>query len=105
MKKYFVSFMLMLALFINFQELGHAQQADYEKYGRIAMAVVKADFPNDPVRDYEYLGRKKIDNTKVEDGFRFKVQENNQLFFVTIRVNHDLTNNKLLSLTVEAQKQ
>jgi len=105
MKKYFAATLIMLSLFINFQHSVFAQKPDYEKYGRIAMAVIKADFPGEPVRDYEYLGRKKINDMKVEDGFRFKVQENNQNFFVTIRISHDVRNNKLLNLTVETQKQ
>lgn len=75
MKKYLAAILIMCSLIINFQKPGFAQKPDYEKYGRIAMAVIKEDFPGEPVRDYEYLGRKKINDMKVEDGFRFKVQE------------------------------
>ncbi|MEO2074121.1 MAG: DUF3889 domain-containing protein [Bacillus sp. (in: firmicutes)] len=105
MKKTLISILMAAFFLVSFTNQSHAQKPDYEKYGRIAMAVVQADFPGSPIRDYEYLGRKKMDSSKVEDGFRFKVQENNQNFFVIIRVNHDLTNNKLLNLTVETQKQ
>ena len=90
-------------IFFNFNNVGLAQKPAYEKYSRIAMAVVQADFPSDPIRDYEYLGRKKINDKIVEDGFRFKVQENNKNFFVTVRVNHDIKNKKLVNLTVESQ--
>jgi hypothetical protein len=103
MRKYFVSILIMLFMSISFTNHGLAQKPDYEKYSKIAIAVVQADFPGDPIRDYEYLGRKKISGTKVEDGFRFKVRENNKNFLVTVRVSHDLTNKKLLNLTVESQ--
>lgn len=105
MKKYFAAFIMLLCFFAYFTNQGYAQKPDYEKYGRIAMAVVREDFPGQPIRDYEYLGRKKMDDMKVEDSFRFKVQDNNQNFFVTIRVNHDVRTKKLLNLTVESQKQ
>jgi hypothetical protein len=105
MKKTIVSILLIAFFLGSFTNSGHAQKPDYEKYGRIAMAVVQADFPGAPIREYEYLGRKNIDTSKAEDGFRFKVQENNQNFFVIIKVNHDLTNKKLINLTVESQKQ
>lgn len=95
--------MFCFLVYVNLQ--GEAQKPDYEKFGRIAITVVQADFPGDPIKDYEYLGRKKIDATKVEDGFRFKVQEKNQNFFVIVRVSHDATNNKILNITVESQKQ
>jgi hypothetical protein len=66
---------------------------------------VKEDYPGDEVQEYEYLGRKKINETKVEDSFRFQVKEKNETFTVTVRVNHDVTNNKLSNITVESQKQ
>ncbi|MCL6573778.1 MAG: YqzG/YhdC family protein [Bacillus sp. (in: Bacteria)] len=103
MKKYLITILILFLISINFNNLGLAQKPDYEKYSRIAIAVVQADFPGEPIKDYEYLGRKKINETKVEDSFRFKVQENNKNLLVTVKVNHDITNKKLLNLTVESQ--
>ncbi|MEH7336518.1 DUF3889 domain-containing protein [Neobacillus drentensis] len=105
MKKFLAGLFIMLCFFVYVNLQGEAQKPDYEKFGRIAITVVQADFPGAPIKDYEYLGRKKIDTTKVEDGFRFKVQENNQNFFVIVRVSHDATNNKVLNINVENQKQ
>ncbi|WP_040204360.1 DUF3889 domain-containing protein [Neobacillus jeddahensis] len=105
MKKYLISVFVTVCLFSQINLHGNAQRPDYEKYGRIAMAVVKTDFPGDPVRDYRYLGRKNLSKSTVEDSFRFKVQEKNQTFNVTVRINHDTKNKKLLHLTVESQKQ
>ncbi|MGG3467253.1 DUF3889 domain-containing protein [Neobacillus pocheonensis] len=105
MKKFLAAIVIMFCFLVYVNLQGEAQKPDYEKFGRIAITVVQADFPGDPIKDYEYLGRKKIDATKVEDGFRFKVQEKNQNFFVIVRVSHDATNNKILNITVESQKQ
>lgn len=105
MKKILAAIFIMFGLLVAVNLQGAAQKPDYEKFGRIAISVVQADFPGAPIRDYEYLGRKKIDQTKVEDGFKFKVQEKNQNFFVIVRVTHDATNNKVLNIMVETQKQ
>ncbi|MDN3018806.1 DUF3889 domain-containing protein [Paenibacillus sp. BSR1-1] len=105
MRKFLAGLFIMLCFLVYVNLQGEAQKPDYEKFGRIAITVVQADFPGAPIKDYEYLGRKKIDAAKVEDGFRFKVQENNQNFFVIVRVSHDATNNKVLNITVENQKQ
>lgn len=80
-----------------------AQQPDYQKYGQIALAVVKADYPGQPVTEYQYLGRKKLMNDQVEDSFLFNVTENGKKD-VTVKVRHSLADNKTLNLTVEEIK-
>ncbi|EIJ82008.1 hypothetical protein PB1_03685 [Bacillus methanolicus PB1] len=82
-----------------------AQQPDYEKYGRIAIVVVKEDFPEDEVKEYTYLGRKKISETDVMDSFKFKVTEKGKPITVVVYITHSLANKKLLSLTVEMKPQ
>jgi Protein of unknown function (DUF3889) len=105
MKKYFLSVLVTLFVLSNFSHVGHAQKPDYEKYGRIAISIVKEDYPGEEIREYEYLGRKKINETKVEDSFRFQVQEKNEKWFVSVKVTHDISNNKVLNITVESKKQ
>lgn len=82
----------------------HAQKPDYEKYGKIAIAVVQADYPEVEITDYEYKGRKTIGKNQVEDDFSFLVVEKGNKFKVTVAVQHDLTNEKLLSLKVTEQE-
>ena len=77
-----------------------AANPDYEKYGKIAIAVVQADYPGDDVTDYEYKGRKKLPNNQVEDDFVFLVVENGKEFNVIVSIKHNLNNKKLLSLKV-----
>jgi len=105
MKRYIAAIVLAACCFVNFSLHGEAQQPDYEKYGRIAIAVVKEDYPGDEVKEYQYMGRKKISETKVEDSFRFQVTENNQNVMVNVQITHDVRNNKLLTITVVPQKQ
>ncbi|MFE5430491.1 DUF3889 domain-containing protein [Peribacillus simplex] len=83
---------------------GQAQKPDYEKYGKIAIAVVQADYPEVKINDYEYKGRKTVSKNLVEDDFRFLVDDKGQKFNVIVTVQHDLKNEKLLSLKVTEQK-
>lgn len=81
------------------------QEQDYQKFGRIATAVVKEDYPGQDVVDYQYLGRRKANETKVIDTFRFEVMKNDKPLFVHIRVIHDLKDKKSLSLMLEEKEQ
>jgi hypothetical protein len=81
-----------------------AQKPDYEKYGKIAITVVQADYPEVEITDYEYKGRKTVAKNLVEDDFRFLVENKGQEFNVIVTVQHDLKNEKLLSLKVTEQK-
>ena len=81
---------------------GLAQKdVSYEKYGRIAIAVVQADFPSDQVTDYKFEGRDIVSQGVVEDRFLFTVQEKGKKFKVRVKIRHSLYHEKLLSLTVE----
>lgn len=104
MKKYFAAILILLSL-VTHHQYGLAQKPDYEKYGRMAIAVVAAEYPGDEVKEYEYLGREKLSGTNVIDSFRFQVQENQQPFYVIVKVTHDLSSKKLVHLTVESQKR
>lgn len=77
------------------------QKLDYEKYGSIAIAVVKADYPEESVTDYKYLGRKKISAQEEQDSFQFVVKENGKEKTVVVTVNHRTKDDKFISLIVE----
>lgn len=96
---------LSLALTLGFQaSKSSAQQPDYAKYGNVAIAVVKADYPGIAVTEYNYIGRTKPNATDVTDSFRFKVTENGKPKVVVVKVTHNLENKKLLNLTVGEEK-
>lgn len=77
------------------------EEISYEKYGRIAIAVVQADFPSDKVTDYKFEGRDIVNKGIVEDRFLFLVQEKGKEFKVRVKIRHSLYHQKLLSLTVQ----
>ncbi|MEH7523957.1 DUF3889 domain-containing protein [Bacillus sp. JJ1503] len=99
MKKLFCM-LFTISLIMNVHNLAFAQNG-YEKYGRIATAVIKEDYPSEAVVEFQYAGRKKISETDVVDSFIFEVKENNQLKKVTVNISHSLKNNKVLQLSVE----
>jgi hypothetical protein len=104
MKKYYLSMMAIFLLFFSGMVQVQAERIDYEKYGKIAIAVVKADYPGEPVTDYQYIGREKLSETDVQDNFKFQVKEDGKPINVLVKVKHSIQNNKLLSLTVEEVK-
>ncbi|NRG46025.1 DUF3889 domain-containing protein [Bacillus sp. CRN 9] len=81
----------------------HQEKVDYEKYGRIATAVVKEDYPGEEVVDYKYAGRRKISENEVIDSFVFEVMENGKPIIVLVKITHRLDASKFISLTVEEQ--
>ncbi|MFJ7975887.1 DUF3889 domain-containing protein [Peribacillus sp. JNUCC 23] len=95
---------LIFILSLSSFQLVLAQQSDYEKYGKIAIAVVQANHPAEEVTDYEYKGRKQLTKDEVEDDFLFLVAESGKEFNVLVKIKHNLANNKLLNLTVEESK-
>ena len=101
MKKIFISMAVLLILLLGIQkEEINAQRPDYEKYGRIATAVIKEDYPGKAVQDYKYMGRKQIDDRQVLDSFQYKVSINGKPVIMSVQVTHDLKNDRLLSLTI-----
>jgi hypothetical protein len=104
MKKNVFAFMAISLLFFSGLVQVQAEKIDYQKYGNIAIAVVKADYPGEAVTEYEYIGREKLNETDVQDSFKFKVKENDKDVNVLVKVKHSVQNNKLLSLMVEEVK-
>lgn len=80
------------------------EEIGYEKYGKIAIAVVATDYPSDEVTDYKFEGRNIISKGLVEDQFLFLVKEKGKEFNVRVKIRHSLFNKKLLSLTVEEKR-
>jgi Protein of unknown function (DUF3889) len=106
MKKYFLSILLfgfLLSAFASPAALA-VQKPDYEKFGRIATAVIKEDYPGEEVVDYQYQGRQALSENTAADLFEFQVKEGQKTKTVVVRVSHDTVNDKLISLSVEEKK-
>jgi hypothetical protein len=95
----FIVFALML--FIQAGSGLSKEDVSYEKYGKIAIAVVEADYPSDAVTDYKFEGRNIISKGLVEDQFLFLVKEKGKKFNVRVKIRHSLFRQKMLNLTVE----
>ena len=104
MKKVIVMLMGIFLIMYAGAFSAQAQKPDYEKYGKIAITIVQADYPEVEITDYQYKGRKTVAKNLVEDDFRFLVENKGQKFSVIVTVQHDLKNEKLLSLKLTEQK-
>jgi uncharacterized alpha/beta hydrolase family protein len=106
MKKYFFAITVLLILLMGIQRVDiNAQRPDYEKYGKMATAVIREDYPGDAVKGYKYMGRKQIDDRQVLDSFQYKVSVKGKSVIMTVQVAHDVKNDRLLSLSVTEQLQ
>lgn len=95
---------LFLCMFMMFYSVDSGlakEEISYEKYGKIAIAVVAIDFPSNQVTDYKFEGRNIISKGIVEDQFLFLVKEKGKEINVRVKIKHSLFHKKLLSLTVE----
>lgn len=101
-----IAILLAALAFLTLQPIGtEAQTPHYEKYGKMAIAIVSADYPGDPIREYEYLGRQNVNGSDVADTFRFKVSEKGRQIFVRVTVQHNLSTEKVVSFKVEPEKR
>ncbi|WP_066059446.1 DUF3889 domain-containing protein [Robertmurraya korlensis] len=105
MKKILVPIFTLVLIVTSFAA-GHAEQPglDYKKFGRIATAVVIEDYPGQKVVEYKYEGREKLAENKVLDSFRFQVMVNGKGQFVTVKITHDNSAGKELTITLEEEK-
>ncbi|WP_409253251.1 DUF3889 domain-containing protein [Bacillus sp. SCS-153A] len=98
MRKWMVIFSLVLFM------MGSSQQAlaqqDYQKYGRIATAVVKEDYTGEKLADYKYDGRKTLQGGQIEDAFTFDVVKDGQEVTVKVKVVHNPDKPQDLNISV-----
>lgn len=86
MRKWMIIFSLVLAMMGSQQALA---QQDYERYGRIATAVVKEDYTGEKLADYKYDGRKTLPGGQIEDAFTFDVVKDGKDVSVKVKVVHN----------------
>lgn len=103
MKKTFFHILWIVLLLFSHPAVRAESNRDYQKYGRIALTMVKEQYPDRDI-EYQYLGRRSIDESKVVDTFRFEVLKGRKQVFVHVRVLHDEKNDKHLSMLLEEKK-
>jgi hypothetical protein len=97
MRKWMVIFSLVFFMLGTQESLA---QQDYQKYGRIATAVVKEDYTGEKLADYKYDGRKTLSGGKIEDSFTFDVLKNGKDVTVKVRVVHNPARPNDLNISV-----
>jgi hypothetical protein len=97
MRKWIVIFSLVFCMLGSQQAF--AQQG-YEKYGRIAAAVVKEDYTGEKLADYKYDGRKTLSGGRVQDSFTFDVVKDTKEVTVKVNVVHNPAKPSDLNISV-----
>lgn len=99
MMKKWISIISMTLIFLSVQP-ALAQQPDYQKFGRIATAVVKEDYTGEKLADYKYDGRKTLSSGQVQDSFTFEVVKGSKDIIVKVNVVHNPAKPTELNLSV-----
>ncbi|SFB93312.1 Protein of unknown function [Bacillus sp. OV322] len=100
MKKTLLALLVLMLLLPAAGKASEGPPPHYEKYGNIAIAVVRTDYPGTSVTDYEFLGRKKSGNGIAVDSFLFLIKDKGIEKNVLIKAEHSLISQNLISLYV-----
>ncbi|WP_419883266.1 DUF3889 domain-containing protein [Peribacillus sp. B-H-3] len=100
MKKILLALLVLMLLLPAAGKPSEGAPLHYEKYGNIAIAVVRTDYPGTSVTDYEFLGRKKSGNGLAVDSFLFLIKDKGIEKNVLIKAEHSLISQNLISLHV-----
>jgi hypothetical protein len=103
-----VCFAFIIGLFASYslhETIGIAQQPDYAKWGKMAITVVKENYPDAEVSEYKYEGRKSISETKAEDTFVFTVKKDQKTLPVKVVVTFNPKTDTLQSLSLIESNQ
>lgn len=96
-----IAFIVGLFASYSLQEtIGHAQQPDYAKWSKIAVNVMKENYPNYEVSDYKYEGRKEVNEEKAEDSFTFQIKKDNKESTIKVVVSFNPKTDTLKSLQI-----
>ncbi len=99
-----ISFCCSFLAFVGMSTFANAEpqtNVDYEKWSRIAMDVVKLNYPESKVSDYDYKGREEITETQAKDTFEIKVENQTRAFIARVTILFNPQTNSLLSLSIE----
>ncbi|WP_078549321.1 DUF3889 domain-containing protein [Litchfieldia alkalitelluris] len=77
------------------------QAINYEKWGKMAVEVVKLNFPEGKVSDYKFKGREEISDAQAKDTFELQVQTKERAFNVRVVMLFNPKTESLISLSIE----
>ncbi|MFD1738996.1 DUF3889 domain-containing protein [Bacillus salitolerans] len=97
-----IAFMIgLLASYSLSEMIGLAEKPDYAKWSRMAVEIVKENYPDADVSDYKYEGRNSISEKKAQDTFLFQVKKDEKAFEVKVVVTFNPEAETLYSLSLE----
>lgn len=96
-----VAFLVSIFALAQLGSTAYAQPEDYKKWSRIAVDVVKLNYPDAQVSDYDYKGRKEISDTQAQDTFELQVKEENRTKNVNVYVTFNPKTNSVITVSLE----
>lgn len=80
------------------------QAADYEKWSKIAIDVVKLNYPERKVSDYSYKGREEISDVQAKDTFELNTEGEQGTIKVNVIILFNPKTDSLISLSLEEMR-
>ncbi|MDQ0337691.1 hypothetical protein J2S00_000461 [Caldalkalibacillus uzonensis] len=77
------------------------QEQDYEKWGRLAVEVIKDAYPQAELVDYQYIGREDISPTIEQQSFKLVLRQNGREFPITVKIQYEKETERVTSITFE----
>jgi hypothetical protein len=95
---------IFLLLLVSVAGTAHAQP-EYAKWGKKAMEVTQAKYPNAMITDYKHLGRTSLNADTLQESFKLQLQERNTIYYVTVKIAFNKQSEKITNITFEKSLQ
>lgn len=105
MKKWVLGLLSVLLLLSTVVSVAQAEKPEYEKWGKIAIQLVKENYPEAEVSEYQYQGREEISKTEAKDTFHFTAKQDNKSLDIYVALTFNPQTEQLKSVNIEEKKQ
>jgi len=105
MKKWVLGLLSVLLLLSTAVSVAQAEKPDYEKWGKIAIQLVKENYPEAEVSEYQYQGREEISETEAKDTFQFTAKQDDKSLEIYVALTFNPQTEQLKSVNIEEKKQ
>lgn len=105
MKKWVLGLLSVLLLLSTVVSVAQAENSDYEKWGKIAIQLVKENYPEAEVSEYQYQGREEISATEAKDTFHFTAKQDNKSLEIYVALTFNPQTKQLKSVNIEEKNQ
>lgn len=105
MKKWVLGLLSVLLLLSTAAGVAQAQKPDYEKWGKIAIQLVKENYPKAEISEYQYMGREEISDTEAKDTFHFTAKQADKSKEIFVALTFNPKTKQLKSVNIKEKKQ